>query len=101
MSKTPSFTPRPQAARRHASSFDAENSLQDLDIITLRIERIADTRVEAFNANNSDHDSTCMAIIRLAALLEREEYAFYIDTRCSSEKHTLQTHHKIAAHSGH
>lgn len=101
MSESVPFAPRPRAARRHAPSFDVDNFLRELDVIALHIERVAATRVEAFNADDSEHDSTCIAIIRLAALLEREEYAFYINTPCSSETHTLQTQHKIAAHAGH
>ena len=101
MSESVPFAPRPRAARRHAPSFDVDNFLRELDVIALHIERVAPPRFEAFNADDSEHDSTCIAIIRLAALLEREEYAFYINTPCSSETHTLRTQHKIAAHAGH
>ena len=80
MSESVPFAPRPRAVRRHAPSFDVDNFLRELDVIALHIERVAATRVEAFNADDSEHDSTCIAIIRLAALLEREEYAFYINT---------------------
>ena len=95
MSETPSFTPRPRAARRHAPNFDAENFLRELDVITHRIERVATVPAEAFSA-----DSACMVIIRLAAFLEREEYASYMDALSSSEKRALRTTRNIAAHSG-
>lgn len=101
MSESVPFVPRPRAARRHAPSFDVDNFLHELNVITHRVERVAAVPVEAFSADDSEHDSTCIAIIRLAALLEREEYAFYINTPCSSETHTLRTQHKIAAHAGH
>ena len=77
MSESASFTPRPRVARRHAPSFDAENFLRELDIIAHRIERVAAVPAEAFSADCPEYDSACMVIIRLAAFLEREEYASY------------------------
>ena len=41
-----------------------------------------------------------MVIIRLAAFLEREEYAPYMDALTSPEKRALRTTRNIAAHSG-
>ena len=99
MSETPSFTPRPRAARRHAPKFDDENFLRELDVITHRVERVAATPVEAFSADCPEYDSACMVIIRLAAFLEREEYASYMDALSSSEKRALRTTRNIAAHS--
>jgi len=87
-------------ARRHAPSFDAENFLRELDVITHRIERVATVPAEAFSADCPEYDSACMVIIRLAALLEREEYASYMDALTSPEKRALRTTRNIAAHSG-
>ena len=100
MSETPSFTPRPRAARRHTPSFDSENFLRELDVITHRVERVAAVPVEAFSTDCPEYDSACMVIIRLAAFLEREEYAPYMDALTSSEKRALRTTRNIAAHSG-
>lgn len=95
-----SFTPRPRAARRHAPNFDTENFLRELDVITHRVERVAATPAETFSADRPEYDSACMVIIRLAAFLEREEYASYMDALSSSEKRALRTTRNIAAHSG-
>ena len=98
MSDPAPFTPRPRVARRHAPSFDAENFLHELDIIAHK--RVAAVPVEAFSADSPEYDSACMVIIRLAAFLEREEYAPYMDGLTSSEKRALRTTRNIAAHSG-
>ncbi len=100
MSEPASFTPRPRAARRHAPSFDVDNFLRELDIITHHVERVADVPVGAFSADCPEYDSACMVIIRLAAFLEREEYTSYMDALTSSEKRALRTTRNIAAHSG-
>ena len=83
MSESASFTPRPRVERRHAPSFDAENFLRELDIIAHRVERVAAVPAEAFSADCPEYDSACMVIIRLAAFLEREEYAPYMDALTS------------------
>ena len=77
MSDPAPFTPRPRVARRHAPSFDAENFLRELDVIAHRVKRVATVPVETFSADCPEYDSACMVIIRLAAFLEREEYASY------------------------
>ena len=100
MSEPVSFTPRPRTARRHAPSFDSENFLHELDVITHRVERVAAVPVEAFSADCPEYDSACMAIIRLAAFLEREECVPYMDALTPPEKRALRTTRNIAAHSG-
>ena len=100
MSESVPFAPRPRAARRHAPSFDVDNFLHELNVITHRVERVAAVPVEAFSADCPEYDSACMAIIRLAAFLERDEYAPYMDALTSSEKRALRTTRNIAAHSG-
>jgi len=87
-------------ARRHAPSFDVDNFLHELNVITHRVERVAAVPVEAFSADCPEYDSACMVIIRLAAFLERDEYAPYMDALTSSEKRALRTTRNIAAHSG-
>lgn len=99
MSGPVSFTPRPRTSRR-TPSFDAENFLRELDVIAHRIDRVAATPVEAFNADCPEYDSACMVIIRLAAFLERNEYALYMDALTAAEKRALRTTRDIAAHSG-
>ena len=84
MNESAPFVPRPREARRHAPSF----------------ERVAAVPAEAFSADCPEYDSACMVIIRLAAFLEREEYAPYMDALTSSEKRALRTTRNIAAHSG-
>ena len=100
MSESAPFVPRPRVARRHAPSFDAENFLRELDVIVQRVKRVATVPVETFSANCPEYDSACMVIIRLAAFLEREEYAPYMDALTSPEKRALRTTRNIAAHSG-
>ena len=100
MSESAPFVPRPRAARRHAPSFDAENFLRELDVIVQRVKRVAAAPAETFSADCPEYDSACMVIIRLAAFLEREEYAPYIDALTSPEKRALRTTRNIAAHSG-
>ena len=73
---------------------------RELDVIAHRVERVAAVPVEAFSADCPEYDSACMVIIRLAAFLEREEYASYMDALTSSEKRALRTTRNIAAHSG-
>jgi len=87
-------------ARRHAPSFHAENFLRELDVIAHRVKRVATVPVETFSADCPEYDSACMVIIRLAAFLEREEYAPYMDALTSPEKRALRTTRNIAAHSG-
>lgn len=99
MSGAMPFTPRPRTPRR-TPSFDAENFLRELDVIAHRIERVAAVPVEAFNADCPEYDSACMVIIRLAAFLERDEYAPFIRVLTSAEKRALRTTRNIAAHSG-
>ena len=77
MSDPAPFVPRPRVARRHAPSFDAENFLRELDVIAHRVKRVATVPVETFSADCPEYDSACMVILRLAAFLEREEYAPY------------------------
>lgn len=97
MSEAASFTPRPRVARRHAPSFDVDNFLSELDIITHRVERVAALPAEGFSTDCPEYDSACMVIIRLAAFLEREEYASYMDVLTSSERRALRTTRNIAA----
>lgn len=99
MSGSTPFTSRPRTSRR-TPSFDAENFLRELDVIAHRIDRVAATPVEAFNADCPGYDSACMVIIRLAAFLERNEYALYMDVLAAAEKRALRTTRNIAAHSG-
>ena len=84
MSESVPFAPRPRAARRHAPSFDVDNFLHELNVITHRVERVAAVPVEAFSADCPEYDSACMVIIRLAAFLERDEYAPYMDALTSA-----------------
>ena len=100
MSESAPFVPRPRVTRRHTPSFDAENFLRELDVIVQRVKRVATVPVETFSANCPEYDSACMVIIRLAAFLEREEYAPYMDALTSPEKRALRTTRNIAAHSG-
>lgn len=100
MSEPASFTPRPRAPKRQTPSFDADNFLRELDVITRRIERVAGVPAQTFNADCPEYDSACMVIIRLAGSLEREEYAPYMDTLTSVEKRALRTTRNIAAHLG-
>lgn len=100
MSEAASFTPRPRVAQRHAPSFDVDNFLSELDAITHRVERVAALPTEGFSTDCPEYDSACMVIIRLAAFLEREEYASYMDVLTSSERRALRTTRNIAAHSG-
>lgn len=100
MSEPVSFTPRPRTARRCSPNFDAENFLRKLDVIVQRVKRVTVVPVETFSADCLEYDSACMVIIRLAAFLEREEYASYMDALTSPEKRALRTTRNIAAHSG-
>ena len=100
MSESAPFVPRPRVTRRHTPSFDAENFLRELDIIVQRVKRVTVVPVETFSGDCPEYDSACMVIIRLAAFLEREEYAPYMDALTSPEKRALRTTRNIAAHSG-
>jgi len=100
VSEPASFTPRPRASKRHTPSFDTDNFLRELDVITRRVERVTGVPAETFNADCPEYDSACMMIIRLAGFLEREAYAPYMDALSSVEKRALRTARNIAAHSG-
>lgn len=95
-----SFMPRPRATKRQTLSFDVDNFLRELDVITRRIDRVAEVPAETFTSDCPEYDSACMVIIRLAGFLEREEYAPYMDALTSVEKRALRTTRNIAAHSG-
>ncbi len=62
MSESVPFAPRPRAARRHAPSFDVDNFLHELNVITHRVERVAAVPVEAFSADCPEYDSACMSM---------------------------------------
>ena len=100
MSESASFTPRPRALRPPTPRFDVDNFLRELDVISRRIERVAATTIEAFSSDCPEYDSACMVIIRLAAFLERDEYAPSMEALTSVEKRALRTTRNIAAHSG-
>ena len=59
MSEAASFTPRPRVARRHAPSFDVDNFLSELDIITHRVERVAALPAEGFSTDCPEYGAPC------------------------------------------
>lgn len=55
---------------------------------------------EAFQDGSETYDVACMVIIRLAALLEREDLAPYLTAVTEEERRAIRTTRNIAAHAG-
>ena len=92
------FAPRPR--RQATNSHDRANLDAELELIRARIDTVTARGREDFHDGKETYDVACMVIIRLAAFLEREEYAPYMDALTSPEKRALRTTRNIAAHSG-
>lgn len=96
----PRFTPQP---RRHAlsrESTDLENLRDELMRIRGRTEAVVRSDRQAFTEGSATFDVASMAIIRLAALLERPEFAELAHLLSGEEVAAIRTTRNIASHAG-
>ncbi|MEW1980660.1 antitoxin [Citricoccus sp. NPDC079358] len=94
------FQPRPRRAARRRAENDAENLRGELVRILRRTEIVSASERKDFSEGSPVHDVASMVIIRLAALLERPEFAISGRRLTSEETVAIRTTRNIAAHTG-
>lgn len=96
------FTPRPRRApgQPHGHSHDGANLSTEIGLLRARIVTVRQRGREAFQDGSETYDVACMVIIRLAALLEREDLAPYLTAVTEEERRAIRTTRNIAAHAG-
>ena len=92
------FAPRPR--RQATNSHDRANLDAELELIRARIKTVAARGREDFHDGKETYDVACMVIIRLAALLERPEFAPHLTTITREERLAIRMTRNIAAHAG-
>lgn len=100
MSDEPPFQPRPRRPPSHRQSTDSTILVDELTRILQRTERVAATDPASFSDGTQPYDVACMAIIRLAALLERPEFTSATERLTPDERAAIRTTRNIAAHAG-
>lgn len=92
----------PIARRRSAQpgEHDRLNIRGELDRILTRTETVTRLGHDAFTEGSASYDVASMAVIRLAALLERAEFASFARLLSDDEVAALRTTRNIAAHAG-
>lgn len=94
------FEPRPRRTAERRTANDAENLRGELVRILRRTATVAASRHEDFTEGSLDYDVASMAIIRLAALLERPEFSASALLLTAEETAAIRTTRNIAAHAG-
>lgn len=94
------FTARPRRTPGGPQGNDRSNLMAELDALTRRINRIRTVAPGDFSDGAPEYDTACMVIIRIAALLKREEHANALNVLTDEEKRAIRTTRNIAAHAG-
>lgn len=94
------FTPRPRRTPGGSHAHDKSNLVAELDALIRRIDRVRVVAPEDFSDGAPEYDTACMVIIRIAALLEREEHADAFQVLTDEEKRAIRTTRNMAAHAG-
>lgn len=90
----------PRAHRPATHSYERANLDAELELIRARIGIVVARGREGFHDGEEIYDVACMVIIRLAALLERPEFAPHLATITWEERLAIRTTRNIAAHAG-
>ena len=90
----------PRAHRPAAHSYERANLDAELELIRARIGIVVARGREGFHDGEEIYDVACMVIIRLAALLERPEFAPHLAAITREERLAIRTTRNIAAHAG-
>lgn len=94
------FKPRPRRAAQLRIANDAQNLRDELVRILRRTEIVSTSEREDFTEGSPVYDVASMVIIRLAALLERPEFAASARLLTAEEATAIRTTRNIAAHAG-
>ncbi len=99
-SGAPRFEPRPRAGSDRRARTDEQNIRQELNRIAHRCESVVESGREAFAEGAPHYDVASMVVIRLAALLERPEFAVHAEKLTAEEITAIKATRNIAAHAG-
>lgn len=94
------FTPRPRRQLTGRANRAASDLTDELIRILHRVERVSESDRDSFTDGTQAHDVACMAIIRLAALLERPDSTTLSGHLTEDEVAAIRTTRNIAAHAG-
>ncbi len=86
--------PRSSRTRNHRQG----NLQSELRALVSRTERVVSAGRESFVDGNDSYDVATVVIIRLAALLERQDMACLVEVLTSDEVAAIRTTRNIAAH---
>lgn len=93
------FEPRPRAPERR-TTHDTHNIPRELVRILRRTEIVSASPREDFSEGSPLYDVAGMAVIRLAALLERPEFSMHAHLLSVDETAAIRATRNIAAHAG-
>ena len=94
------FEPRPRSESERRTSTDPQNIRDELQRILQRCESVVAGGREAFADGTVHYDVASMVVIRLAALLERPEFAPFSSSLTAEEITAIKATRNIAAHAG-
>lgn len=94
------FEPRPRRRPERRTANDAENVRGELIRILHRTQTVSASGRDDFAEGTASYDVASMALIRLAALLERPEFAALARLLTADEAAAIRTTGEIAAHAG-
>jgi hypothetical protein len=94
------FEPRPRSDTDRRASTDAENIRNELQRILHRCESVIEAGRESFAEGAPHYDVASMVVIRLAALLERPEFANLAERLTPDEITAIKATRNIASHAG-
>lgn len=94
------FEPRPRSDIDRRAHTDAQNIRDELQRILHRCESVTVEGRESFSEGAPHYDVASMVVIRLAALLERPEFAARAQALSAEEIIAIKATRNIAAHAG-
>jgi len=94
------FEPRPRSVSERRASTDPQNIRDELQRILQRCESVVEGGRESFSEGAAHYDVASMVVIRLAALLERSEFAPFAGSLTPDEITAIKASRNIAAHAG-
>lgn len=94
------FKPRPRQRSEQPSPTDTQNLRDELLRIQERTIALKASDRATFTEGSATYDIASMAIIRLASLVERPEFAQVSELLTSDEVAAIRTTRNIAAHAG-
>ena len=94
------FEPRPRSDTDRRAHTDAENIRHELQRILQRCDSVIEAGRASFAEGAPHYDVASMVVIRLAALLERSEFAGLAENLSADEITAIKATRNIAAHAG-